>query len=332
MKIGLVGNGDRFEALTYLLRNHEISYWPGIDPAESGEEGDRAELPGHVQRVELDALKKTPLIFLCLPIHRLRPTGNQLGQVLSGRHILVHTTRNLEMSTLYTPSKILGEETPTLRSGFLTGPFDAADALAGRPSSGVCASEFDEVHELVNAALNAPGVRIYRAKDLCGAEAAAAFSRVIAMLVGVGRQMQLGAGLEATLLTRGLAETARFVLYRGGYESSAWGLAGCGNLFLDASSHTLNGDSAAHLSSDAQIGVEFIRRQGASLADIPDSIRQDFGARADNLFNLINSLARVPDESGLALPILSHAIKLVAGENSAVKIVESLLAFPVYYE
>lgn len=331
MKIGLVGNGDRFKVLTYLLRNHEISYWPGIEPTASDED-DTTELPAHVQRVELDALKETPLIFLCLPIHRLRPTGNQLGKVLSGRHILVHTTRNLEMSTLFTPSKILGEETPTLRSGFLTGPFDATDALAGRPSSGVCASEFDEVHDLVNAALNAPGVRIYRAKDLCGAEAAAAYSRVIAMLVGVGRQMELGAGLEATLLTRGLAETARFVLYRGGFESSAWGLAGCGNLFLDASSHTLNGDASTHLMSDAEIGTEFMRRQDANIANIPETIRRDFGARADNLFNLIKSLARVPDESGLPLPILSHAVELVAGETNPIEIVESLLAFPVYYE
>src|SRR5690554_4938848 len=130
MKIGLVGRGDRFEVLAYLLRNHTISFWPG-DEATSSDE-DAAELPAHIERVELEALKETPLIFLCLPIHRLRPAGNQLGKVLSGRHILVHTTRNLEVSTLYTPSRILAEETPTLRCGFLTGPFDATDALAGR--------------------------------------------------------------------------------------------------------------------------------------------------------------------------------------------------------
>ncbi|AWV91257.1 hypothetical protein [Bradymonas sediminis] len=331
MKIGLVGNGARFAALTHLLRNHEVSYWPGVDPPSTNGD-DSTELPAHVERVELEALKKTPLIFLCLPIHRLRPTGNQLGKVLTGRHILVHTTRNLELSTLYTPSRILGEETPTLRSGFLTGPFNATDALAGRPSSGVCVSEFDEVHELVQSALDAPGVRVYRAKDLSGAEAAAAYSRVIAMLVGVGRQMELGAGLEATLLTRGLAETAKFVLYRGGYESTAWGLAGCGNLFLDASSHNLNGDSSTDIACDAKIGAEFIRREAAKVSDVPGSIRRDFGAGADNLFNLIQSLARVPQESGLSLPILSHAVELVAGERSAAEIVKSLLEFPVYYE
>lgn len=328
MNIGLVGNGGRFDALTYLLRNHDVSYWPAEMPSPP----DDAELPAHVQRVDLGALKDTPLIFLCLPIHRLRAAGNQLGQVLSGRHILVHTTRNLEPTTLYTPSKILGEETPTLRSGFLTGPFDASDARAGHPCSGVCASEFDEVHDLVDDALNTPGVRVYRAKDLCGAESAAAYSRVIALLVGVGRQMELGAGLEATLLTRGLAETARFALYRGGYEASAWGLAGCGNLFLDASSHTLNGDTATHPPSDAKIGAEFVRRQNSNTPDIPKTIRRDFGAPANNLLNLIKSLARVPDESGIALPILTHAGRLVAGEKNASEIVKSLLEVPAYYE
>lgn len=330
MNIGLVGHGDRFEVLAHLLRNHTISYWPGEDAPLADKDG--AELPAHILRVELDALKQTPLIFLCLPIHRLRSTGNQLGKVLSGRHILVHTTRNLETSTLSTPSTILGEETPTLRCGFLTGPFDATDARAAHPSSGVCASDYDEVHDLVTAALDVPGVRIYRANDLGGAEAAAAYSRVIAMLVGVGRQLELGAGFEASLLTRGLAETAHFVLYRGGYESSAWGLAGCGNLFFDASSHHLNGESEPHRASDAQLGAEFVRRQDTPFAQIPDSIRGDFGARADNLFNLVASLGRVPDESGLPLPILQHALMLLNGEASARHIVESLLNIPVYYE
>jgi glycerol-3-phosphate dehydrogenase len=326
MKVGLIGNGDRFVALAHLLRNHDVCHWT----ANGGTEA--ADLPGHIRRVEVSEFEDTPIIFLCLPVHRLRPAGSELGGVLSGRHVLVHTTRNLEPSTLHAPSTILAEETPTLRFGFLTGPFDADDALAGRPCSGVCASEFEEVHDLVDDALNAAGLRVYRAKDLRGAEAAAAYTRIIALLVGIGRQMELGESLEATLVTRGLAEAARFAVYRGGYEATAWGLSGCANLYLDISKQHLAAEHAHRRPSDAMIGAEFMRRRATRAEKVSESIRADFGAAAGDLFNLIESLTRVPQESGVDLPILSHAIELVEGRKSAAQVVESLLELPAYYE
>lgn len=312
MDVGLVGQGDRFEALAHLLRNHDVYHW------DADGEND-VDLPAHVRRVGVAALKDTPIIFLCLPIHRVRETGRELGSVLSGRHVLVHTTRNLELGTLQTPSTILSEETPTQRFGFLTGPFDVQDVLAGRPSSGVCASEFPEVHDLTQDAIDTPNVRIYRNQDIHGTEIAAAYTRIIAMLAGIGRQMGFGHSLEATLFTRGLAETARFVVYRGGYEKTAFGLAGAGNLHLD---------TAPGSSPEADIGAEFIRREGID----PEQLRAEFGVAANGLFNLVKSLEPVAEGSGVELPILEHAIALIEGEMGAKEVVEALLGLPVFHE
>lgn len=317
MDVGLVGQGERFEALAHLLRNHKVYHWDADGSVSAGKPD--AELPAHVRRVDVAALKDTPIIFLCLPIHRVRETGRELGSVLSGRHVIVHTTRNLELGTLQTPSMILSEETPTQRFGFLTGPFATGDVLAGRPSSGVCASEFPEVHDLTQDALDPADFRVYRNQDIHGTEVAAAYARIIAMLAGIGRQMELGPSLEATLFTRGLAETARFVVYRGGYEKTAFGLAGAGNLHLDTSPGT---------SPEADIGAEFIRRQGVD----PEQLRAEFGLAANGLFNLIESLAPVVDGSGVDLPILKHAIDLVEGSMSAQKVVKALLGVPVFHE
>jgi glycerol-3-phosphate dehydrogenase (NAD(P)+) len=299
-----------------LLRNHDVFHWNA-----DGTDGD-LELASHVRQVDVGAFRDTPIIFLCLPIHRLRTAGRELGSVLSGRHVLVHTTRSLELATLNTPSTILSEETPTQRFGFLTGPFDARDVLAERPSSAVCASEFSEVHDLTDDVLDVDDFRVYRAQDLCGAESAAAYTRVIAMLGGIARQMGLGASLEATLFTRGLAETARFVVYRGGFEQTAFGLSGAGNLHLDTSHF---GET---LSAEAQIGAEFMRRDGVD----PEELRAEFGQSANGLFNLIESLERVADDSGIDLPILQHAIQLIEGEMTGPQVVKSLLAVPTFHE
>ncbi len=313
MDVGLVGRGPRFEALAHLLSNHDVMYWSG-----DGTDGD-VDLPEHVRRVEVAELGRAPLIFLCLPIHRLRPAGRALGSVLSGRHVLVHTTRNLELGTLNAPSTILGEETPTQRFGFLTGPFDTEDVLAGRPGSGVCASEFPEVHDLTHDALDETTFRMYRTEDLQGAEVAAAYTRIIALVAGISRQLELGHSLDATLFSRGLAETARFVIYRGGYEKTTFGMAGCGNLHLDISPQG---------NIDVEIGAEFMRREGVN----PEQLRAEFGGPADGLFNLIESLVPVCEGSGVELPILQHAIRLIEGDLTAHQVVEALLGLPVFHE
>lgn len=325
MKVGLVGEGDRVEALAHLLRNHEVHHWSASEVRE-------LDFGAHVERAGVEAIKQTPLVILCLPIHRLSETARQLGAVLSGRHVLVHTIRNVEPGTLKTASAIMAQETPTLRFGFLTGPFDAEDVLAGRPSAGVCVSEFDEVHDLVADALDAEAIRVFRAKDLRGAELGAAYTRVIAMLVGVARQTALGPSLEALLVTRGLAEAARFSVFLGGYEASAWGLAGCGNLYLDIAPRADKPDPGVRRLGDMALGVEFQRRQNGDAHQVARDIRSAFPAATDDLFNLIASLFQMVDGSGVHLPILTHAHKLVRGEMSTDEVVRSLLSVPVYFE
>ena len=312
MEVGLVGHGDRFEPLAHLLREHDVYHWAADGDAD-------VELPDHVREVDVGAFRDTPLIFLCLPIHRLRPAGRELGGVLSGRHVLVHTTRNLELGTLQSPSQILGEETPTQRFGFLSGPFALEDVEAGRPSAGVCASEFQEVQDLVEDVLDLPHYRIYRADDLHGAEIAAAYTRIIAMVAGIARQMEVGDSLEATLFARGLAEAARFVVYRGGYEKTAFGLAGCGNLRLGTGK---NG------SVDLQIGTEFMRREAVD----PEKLRAEFGQAANGLFNLVESLAAAIDGAGIDLHILERAISIVEGQTSAPEALRELIDLPSYHE
>ncbi|MGM0557643.1 MAG: hypothetical protein ACQEVA_14765 [Myxococcota bacterium] len=315
MRVGLIGKGDRFESLVHLLRDHDVYHWHGSPNGEDGE----VELPDHVRSVDAYEFGDTPLIFLALPITQLRDAAHELGNHISARQALVHTTRNLEYATEKTASEILAEETHTQRIGFVSGPFRANDVLEGRASSMVCASSFPEVLNLVSDALDGVNCRVYRSDDLKGAEVSAAYARVIAMLYGCARQMDLGASLEATLFTRGLAEIGRFVVYLGGHERTAFGLAGCGNL---------RSDTAESGSIDHQIGQAFVERDGITR----DELRAEYGSVGGSLFDLMSTLAPAAERSGLDTHIIDQAVEVVEGDRSPREALGALISLPTFHE
>lgn len=313
--IGLVGTGERFAALAALTasESNTVYHW---DPDSA--DGQASAGP-QVRSVGVGDMRDCAIIFLALPMHRVRPVARDLGDVLSGRHVLVHTVRNFEHATLEPVSQILADETPTQRLGFLTGPFRLADVEAGRPGSAVVASNFPEVQDLVEDVITTDAFRLYRSQDIVGAEVAGAFGRVLAVLCGIARQMAVGTSLEATLFARGLAEMSRFVVYRGGFEKTAFGLAGCGNLYAE----TVEPGSA-----EFNLGREFARRDGVE----PEDLRAEFGVAANEVFNLLDSLRGILDHSGLHLPILDTAIKLADGRLDGRQALESLMTVPVFHE
>jgi glycerol-3-phosphate dehydrogenase (NAD(P)+) len=84
----------------------------------------------------------------------------------------------------------------------------------------------------VVAALAAPYFRLYGSADLLGAALAGATKNVIAIAAGVVIGAGFGENARAALVTRGLAEIARFALACGGKRDTVAGLAGLGDLLL----------------------------------------------------------------------------------------------------
>lgn len=312
-RVGLVGEGERFEAFVRLLARTktEISLWqPG---------GAQSDLPSTVERVEPEALAENSLIFLSLPMHEVREVARLLGDHLTGRHAIVHLCRNLEFATLKTTSDILIEETPTHRFGFLSGPMRREDIEAGLPAAGVCATGFPEVQDYVEEVLVSEGFRLYRSQDRVGAEVAAAYSRIIALASGVAHELGLGASLQSILFARGLAEMARFVVYRGGFERTTFGMAGTGNLYAD---------TIAPGSLDFRIGVEATRAGRLDRA----AVAADHGSYGRDLLNLVDSLTGELAHAGLDLHILETCHLLVSGELSPTDAVGHLMRLPTLAE
>jgi len=179
-----------------------------------------------------DLTANCDLLLIAVSVHRMRAIVRRLGDTLDGSHSIVHAVRGLEAETFATPSRIVAEETCVRKIGALLGPALVDELLAERPNAAVIASRFPSVIALARKALVNPVMRVYSNPDLVGVEAAAAASNVMALALGVVAGLSLGPATYAVLVTRSVAEMSRLCAALGGQATTAFGLAGLGDLLV----------------------------------------------------------------------------------------------------
>ncbi len=309
MNVAVVGEGERFEAIVSLLQATGAEF--GVLEHSQRSEKVRKELT----RIDLEDVAGARIVFVAVATSELRDVARALGDVMSGRHCIVHACHNLEPGSLATASNILRQETPTHRIGFLTGPMASEELQKGLPASGVCATRFPELCALVDEYLVHPGFRVYRSSDIEGAELAAAYARVIAMAAGVGYAMNLGLSVQATLFARGLAEVGRFVASRGGSERTTFGIAGSANLHLD---------TVPPGSVDFRVGG-FAHAEGKF---DPIAIEKKFGTTARDLLHLVETLWYGVRDEKFDAHILEACHLMVSGEYEPPQAVAHLMTLP----
>lgn len=311
-RVGLVGWGAHLKAVAHLLDYNDREVYVVDELFSSGDwdmDDDKLEF------VDLEAVSDLPLVFFEAPMQSARQIASRLGDCLSGRHAVVHASRSLEVSGLQTLSGILEEETPTRRIGFLTGPIHSDDITAGRAGSGVCASHFPEVHRMVEQVLESDRFLVYRTDDLIGAEVSAIYSRILAVAMGMARQLGLGNSLEATLFSRGLSEMTRFVDHWGGVADTAFGLGGCGNLKADVLEPVAPAFELGRWVAKEQMAPE------GSLGEV-----------ARDMKSLVSVMVEKIDTQKNELNILESVGYLVSGERTPDEAMDRLLTLPTDYE
>lgn len=312
-KVGLIETAESSPVFRQvLLRGQaDLMVWSPEDGSIQLEEG--------VRQVSLQELATAPLLLFNAPLYQCRNLARKLGDVISGRHALVHTIRGLEPGTGKVVSKILQEETPTQRLGFLTGPVLALDQEKGRPAAGVCGSLFPEVHDLLDDALSGSSYRVYRSQDLLGAEISSAYVRIIALLAGLSTGLEQGASLQAMLHARGLAEVSRMVVFFEGFERTTFGLSGLGNLHLDTSGEG---------SKDYRIGTFIAAKKNVT----EELIFKTFDFEARELLEMVKVLKQKSDKASLDTPFLDALYAMVYQGLSSTEVAQGLTSRPALYE
>lgn len=244
----VVGGGAFGTTLAALLaeRGHDVRLW--VRRAEQAELINRdhvnarylpdVRLPATlaaVTELRVEA-RRASLVLMVVPTAWFRMTARSLGEALGGDQVVVHASKGLELETGRRMSEVLRDETCVRKIGVLSGPNLAREIGAGHPAGALVASRYDEVLALVQGLFEGSRLRVYRGRDVVGAELCGAFKNVIALAAGVVDGFGLGDNPKALLLTRGLSEMARFVAAEGGEPLTCGGLAGIGDLVATCSS------------------------------------------------------------------------------------------------
>jgi glycerol-3-phosphate dehydrogenase (NAD(P)+) len=182
-----------------------------------------------------EALSDAEFVLLAAPSHVTRELLVRMLPALQPDVIFVSATKGIEIETGKRISEVVGD---VLKERFeprfvcLSGPSFAQEVAAGHPTAVVAASVNLEDARLVQAKLSFQNLRIYTNMDVAGTEIGGSVKNVMAVAAGMVSGLGLGTNSVAALITRGLAEMARFALAQGARMETLMGLAGMGDLVL----------------------------------------------------------------------------------------------------
>ncbi len=216
----------RFEqALTLASTRENADYLPGFS------------LPQSIQIAHelVPVLMEAEVVLLACPSQALRETCERVQAARSlatQLRLVVSLAKGLELGTHLRPTEVMAATLPGLGVGSLTGPTNAAEVAAGKPSAMVLAASGCEEAFLaeVQAALSGPTLRVYLGDDVAGVEFGGCLKNVYAIAAGCVDGLRLGDNAKAALLTRALAEMVRVGGALGAKAETFYGLGGFGDL------------------------------------------------------------------------------------------------------
>ncbi|MFW6694234.1 NAD(P)H-dependent glycerol-3-phosphate dehydrogenase [Streptomyces sp. MAR4 CNX-425] len=192
-----------------------------------------------------EAARDAEFTVLAVPAQTLRGNLERWAPLLADGTVLVSLMKGVELGTARRMSEVIEEVVAKegaaaadvhRRVAVLTGPNLAREIAARQPAAAVVACADEAVARRLQTACHTPYFRPYTNTDVVGCELGGAVKNVIGLAVGIADGMGLGDNAKASLITRGLAETARLGSALGADPRTFAGLAGMGDLVATCSS------------------------------------------------------------------------------------------------
>ena len=221
----------RTEKESNLLRKHRENqrFLPGITFPDTLEITSKSQ----------DLIPKTNLLVIAVPSQTFRENVRAISNYISEPTIIVSASKGLESTSGMRMTEIIEEEIPNLSPDnlcALSGPNLSNEILAGKPSSSVISSINLTTAKSAQSILRCSQLRLYTNTDVIGVEICGALKNITAIAAGICDGLNLGDNAKASIITRGLAEMARFGSAIGAKPSTFSGLAGMGDLIATCSS------------------------------------------------------------------------------------------------
>jgi glycerol-3-phosphate dehydrogenase (NAD(P)+) len=185
-----------------------------------------------------EAVHRAGAVVLAVPSQTLRENLAGWQPLLPPEATLVSLAKGVELSTLKRMSEVIGEvaDVPMEHVAVVSGPNLAKEIAAEQPTATVVACPDHDRAVALQHACSTSYFRPYTNTDLVGIEIAGACKNVIALACGMAAGLGFGHNTMSSLITRGLAETARLGVALGADPMTFAGLAGLGDLVATAMS------------------------------------------------------------------------------------------------
>jgi glycerol-3-phosphate dehydrogenase (NAD(P)+) len=209
-------------------RHENPDYLPGVS------------LPGNLTSTSdpREALDGAEAVVLAVPSQSLRRNLEQWRDDLPSGVTLVSLAKGVELGSLKRMSQVVAEVAgvPGDHVAVVSGPNLAMEIAREQPTATVIACANHDRAVAIQHASSTGYFRPYTNTDVVGCELGGACKNVIALSCGMASGLGFGSNTLATLITRGLAETARLGMALGADPMTFAGLAGLGDLVATCSS------------------------------------------------------------------------------------------------
>ena len=185
-----------------------------------------------------EALEGAEIVVLAVPSQSLRENLTEWTPLLPSDATLLSLMKGIELGTTKRMSEVICEVTGAGpdRVATLSGPNLAREIAEEQPAATVIACADADRAEQLQVACHTTYFRPYTNPDVVGVELGGALKNVTALAVGICEGLGFGDNTRASLITRGLAETARLGMVLGAEITTFAGLAGLGDLVATCSS------------------------------------------------------------------------------------------------
>ncbi|MBN1173760.1 MAG: NAD(P)-dependent glycerol-3-phosphate dehydrogenase [Micromonosporaceae bacterium] len=179
-----------------------------------------------------DALAAAELVALAVPSQTLRENLAGWASSIARDSTLISLMKGIEVGSCMRMSEVITEVAGVSADqvAVVSGPNLAGEIILEQPAATVVACRDLDRATLVQRAISTRYLRPYTSDDVIGCELGGAVKNVIGLAYGMAIALGLGSNTRATLITRGLAETARLGVALGADPLTFSGLAGLGDL------------------------------------------------------------------------------------------------------
>lgn len=259
-----------------------------------------------------EAVAGADLVVLAVPSQTLRENLGRWAPVLPSDVPLVSLMKGIELGTAKRMSEVIAEVAgaPAERVAVVSGPNLAREIAERQPAASVVACLDEQRAQDIQQACHSPYFRPYTNTDVVGTELGGTVKNVIALAVGMAEGLGFGDNSKASVITRGLAETARLGGALGADPYTFSGLAGLGDLVATCSSP---------LSRNRTFGEKLGR--GLSVAEIMASTRQ-VAEGVKSCESVLDLAHRV----GVEMPIVEAVTHVVRGQMTPTDMLRSLIS------